>query len=91
MRPASHRHQDPTHGCFDCKYGIIPEYKYDDLLCFFGDDISTEGECYELGHVSVQINGDFVGLLEGDAYDSVWGGRVVDPSDTCDEWTPQPS
>jgi hypothetical protein len=82
MRPVSHRTQDPEHGCFDCKHSAKPEYK-DHLLCFFGDDVIINKSQYI---TSVEFNGNDVSLMDGDEYDEVWGGRVVTPTDTCDEW-----
>lgn len=89
MRSASHKSQFPEHGCFDCKHGIIPCYK-DHLLCFYGDaDLIVYSIDCESKKADIELNGLNVGLLEGDEYDQVWGGRVVDPTDICDEWLSQ--
>lgn len=32
------------------------------------------------------MNGEEVGMMDGDEYSDVWGGRVIDSDDICDEW-----
>lgn len=35
----------------------------------------------------IEFNGEEVGMLDGDAYSNgVWGGRIVDSDDVCDQW-----
>ncbi len=36
----------------------------------------------------IDMGGEEGGMLEGDAYDKVWSGRVVDGSGVCNEWVP---
>lgn len=87
-RPASHREQEFDRSCGNCFFAHSPEYKRD-LLCFFGDkiEINRWGFDGKIDKVDVRLDGDDVGLMEGEEYSQVWGGRVVDPvSDVCDEW-----
>lgn len=87
-RPQSHCEQIPSRRCGNCRFAHIPEYK-DDLLCFFGDAIESE-QSYCNSHKSVvMLDGDHVGLLDGQEYDPVWANRVVDCTDICDEWKPK--
>lgn len=85
MRPASHREQVPPQRCGNCLYGMIPEWKQH-LLCFFGDEFTTQPSFVQAGCDDVLLNGEPVGLLDGDEYDAVWGGRAVDDTDVCDCW-----
>lgn len=85
MRPSSHREQSHDRCCGTCRHSAVPEYK-DHLLCFHGDDVVFRGPGLRAGTVDVILNDDSVGLMEGDEYDHVWGGRVVDTDDVCDEW-----
>ena len=93
-RPASHHEQAlPEQGCHNCACSRFIEYKRD-LLCFKNDRIETiQGED-RLDDVvlvtgSSHASGEhrvIVSLLDGEDYSRVWGGRDVDPSDSCDEW-----
>ena len=85
MRPKSHRDQEHMTRCGNCKFAHLVAYKLD-LLCFRGDDIQITGKCEYDGGEHIDFNGDDVAFMEGDQYDKVWGGRVVDPTDVCDEW-----
>ena len=87
MRPESYRTQVPPRRCGNCVYGLRPEYK-DHRLCFCGDTYVTQPSFSEDGKTDVLLDGEAVGLLDGDAYDRVWGGRVVDDDDVCDCWLP---
>lgn len=88
MRPTTHRGQLPAHGCFDCTHSRLLQYKQD-LLCFHGDRIVTTpgilrdevGVVLFDGQKSVQVE-----LADGDEYDRVWGGRIVDEYDICEEY-----
>lgn len=84
MRPETHRHQVPPRRCGNCRHGIRPEYK-DHRLCFLGDAYTTypaaTADCLE-----VSLGETIVGLTDGDEYDRIWGGRVVDDTDVCDCW-----
>jgi hypothetical protein len=85
VRPESHRIQIPEKRCGNCRHGLIPEHK-NDLLCFFGDRIVTQPSFVRDGWDDVLLDGEPVGLMDGDEYDHVWGGRAVDDEDVCDEW-----
>lgn len=88
-RPSTHRNQDPPRRCGNCIYALYPEHK-DDLLCFHGDSVTRRPSCLRGHWVDIELaDGRAVGLLDGDEYDQVWGGRVVDESDICDEWFPK--
>lgn len=82
-RPKSHRQQIPGKRCENCKFCHRVAYKTD-LLCFHGDAIEVIGHYGRGDHI--EINGEEIGLLSGDEYDEIWGGRVVDPDEICDEW-----
>ena len=88
-RPISHRELNIKECCGTCKHSAVPEYK-DDLLCFCGDSIDRAEPCVHEGTIDVRINGNSVGLMDGDSYDHVWGGRVVNSTDVCDEWEQEP-
>ena len=86
MRPATHREQIPDKRCGNCRFAHIVSGKLD-LLCFKGDQIEVTGKSgYPIDSDWIDLNGEDVGCLEGDAYSDVWGGRVVDGTDVCDEW-----
>jgi len=89
MRPPSHREQVHDKCCGNCRHSAVPEYK-DDLLCFCGDNVvlrpsGLDGEW----RTDVELAGDIIGLMDGDEYGEVWGDRVVDADDVCDEWKPE--
>ena len=89
-RPASHRDQTFERSCGNCRFSHLVAYKLD-LLCFHGDSIEVTGQSrYPVDADYVLLNGDDVGMMEGDKYDKVWARRVVDPElQVCDEWQPQ--
>ena len=82
-RPASYDDTPPTQRCGNCRFSRLIEYKRD-LLCFFGDEIETRPGVN--GTDDVTFNGEIVGILDGDEYDKIWGGRVVDSDCRCNEW-----
>lgn len=86
MRPASHKDEPPEKRCGNCifsRYLAIKEH----LLCFHGDSIVDTGKSnYPVNASYVELNGEDVNFMEGDQYDRVWAGRVVDSSDVCEEW-----
>lgn len=85
-RPQSHRSPPtPERCCAKCRYGLIPEYK-EHRLCFYSDEIYFTPSCLREYWWDISFNGENVGLLDGDAYDEVWGGRVVEGEDVCDEF-----
>ena len=85
-RPSSHHEQYHGTCCGNCKFARRVAYKLD-LLCFHGDTIEIHGQSkYPVDADHVYLGGDEVGLMDGDAYDSVWAGRVVDSDEVCDEW-----
>ncbi len=84
-RPASHRTQRHPHDCGSCKYSAYPEYK-EHLLCFHGDKAKIIPSSLREWWSDVIFNNRPVGLMEGDEYDEVWAGRVVEEEDICDEW-----
>lgn len=89
MRPESHREQVPDKRCGTCFFAIRPYFK-DDLLCFHGDNIEVNHWRYPAGdqqtHTDVFLDGEDVGIMDGEEYSKVWGGRVVDYTDICDEY-----
>lgn len=85
MRPTSHRDQIPEQGCHNCRHSHVVEFK-GDLLCFHGDDIvATPSPCRD-GWTDVELDGECVGIMDGDEWSKVWAGRVIDGTDVCDEW-----
>jgi hypothetical protein len=86
MRPASHSDTPPEKRCGNCifsRYLAIKEH----LLCFHGDSIlDCGGESGPGSPEYIELDGDLVNFMEGEEYDRVWAGRVVDSSDVCDEW-----
>ena len=85
-RPESHREQRHTKDCSTCKYARLVAYKLD-LLCFHGDTIEIHGQSvYPVESDHVFLDGEEVGILDGDEYSSVWAKRIVDPDEVCDEW-----
>ena len=89
-RPSSHHEIEIERNCGNCRFSHLVAYKLD-LLCFHGDDIRVTGRSgYPVDADCVELAGDEVGMLDGDAYDSVWASRVVDPHlEVCDEWQPE--
>lgn len=85
MRPPSHREQIHSRGCWNCLYSHIPEYK-DHLLCFHGDSYFARPSCVRDYWSQVELDGRDLCCVEGEDFDKVWGGRVVNPDDVCDEW-----
>ena len=94
-RPASHREQVFPQRCGNCFFAHAPYFKRDHLLCFHGDAIEINRWHYTDSkevNTDVRLDGEDVGLMEGDAYSEVWGGRVVDPiTEVCDEWKAEAS
>ena len=85
-RPSSHRDQPHERCCGNCAFAHLVAYKLD-LLCFHGDSILVMGQSqYPVTADFVQMNGEEVGMMEGDEYSKVWAGRIVDSDDVCDEW-----
>lgn len=84
-RPASHRTQSHPRCCGTCKHSAWPESK-EHLLCFFGDTVEIIPSSLREWWSDVIFDGTSVGLLDGDEYDKVWGDRVVEDTDVCDEW-----
>ena len=85
-RPASYDDSLPINRCGTCLHCHYVAY-HGHLLCFYGDTILARREGQGTWDRSfIEMNGDSVELLEGDAYDKVWCGRIVDNGDTCDEW-----
>lgn len=66
-------------------FAITPIYK-DDLLCFHGDAIRVEDSCSSSHKKDVILDSEPIGLMDGEEYSKVWGGRCVDDTDICDEW-----
>ena len=62
-----------------------------DLLCFHGDSIEITGQSgYPVDADYVFMDGEEVGMLDGDEYSKVWAGRIVDSCvEVCDEWQPE--
>lgn len=90
-RPSSHRDQRHARCCGNCAFAHLVAYKLD-LLCFHGDNILVFGTSeHPVTAEYIQMNGEEVGMMEGDEYDRVWAGRRVDSDDVCDEWKPEPS
>ena len=90
MRPVSYRDQIPDRRCGNCLHARCVEHK-NDLLCFYGDSIVVQPSFVRSGWDDVLLDGEPVGIMDGDEYDQVWGGRVVDNECICDEWSPKPS
>lgn len=85
-RPSSHREQNPTQRCSNCVHSRLVAYKLD-LLCFHGDRIEIVGQSeYPVSADYVYLDGEEVGMMDGEEYSPVWADRVVEPSDVCDEW-----
>ena len=85
-RPASHASQPHPKSCSNCALSHLVANKLD-LLCFHGDNIEVTGHSnYPVTSDYVVMDGEEVGLLEGDEYDRIWSDRIVNPDDVCDEW-----
>ena len=88
-RPASHHEQPmPAQCCGNCTHAHVIQFKRD-LLCFKGDRIEVQpGYNNDEDDVTliVGLHRQDVSLLDGEEYSEVWGRRIVDPSDACDEW-----
>lgn len=55
-------------------------------MCFHGDNyVAHRSNLYSWAS-EVTLEGEDVTIMDGDEFDKVWGGRVVDPDDVCDEW-----
>lgn len=86
MRPESHREQTPERRCGNCIFSHLVAYKLD-LLCFHGDNILVTGKSeYPVTSDFIEMDGEEVGMMDGDEYARVWSGRIVDSDDICDEW-----
>lgn len=86
-RPETHHEQSHVRCCGSCVFSKLVAYKLD-LLCFYGDKIEIYGQSeYPVTAPHVYLDGEEVGMLDGDAYDKVWAERVVDSEDVCDEWS----
>lgn len=86
MRPKSYDDSPPLRSCCTCKHSHLVAYKLH-LLCFHADEIGVTGHCeYPVRSDFIQMNGDYVELMEGDEYARVWASRIVDPDATCQEW-----
>jgi hypothetical protein len=85
-RPDSHRYQQHEKCCGNCKFSHLVAYKLD-LLCFYGDTIRVIGKSeYPVTADLIQMNGEEVGMMDGEEYSSVWAGRIIDGDDVCDKW-----
>lgn len=90
-RPPSYREQPRDRSCSNCRFCKLVAYKLD-TLCFHGDSIEIHGHNeYPVTADWVFIDGNEVGMMDGDEYGRVWAGRVVDGDDICDEWQPEES
>jgi len=52
----------------------------------FGDEYVVQPSFARAGRDDLLLRGEPVGLMDGDEYDAVWGGRVTYDDDICDEW-----
>lgn len=90
-RPASHQSQPHESCCGNCAFAHLIAYKLD-LLCFHGDAIEITGKSeYPVSAEFVEMNGEEVGMMEGDAYSKLWADRIVDSDDVCSEWISESS
>lgn len=87
-RPESHRELAFEKSCQNCRHCLYPA-GYSDALCFKGDviEIPYFNE-YPTKEPVVMLDGEHIDLLDGDARDRVWGGRVlgIPGLEVCDEW-----
>lgn len=91
-RPSSHRIVLPERRCTICKHSKYIASKHN-VLCFHGDHFHEEksrwgGEDLILLQDRPDLPRSYVNYLDGDAYDTVWGVRIIhDPDiEVCDEW-----
>lgn len=89
-RPSTHREQVPEKHCGNCRFSHLVAYKLD-LLCFHGDKIEIVGQSgYPVDADYVFMDGDEIGMMDGDEYSRIWAGRIVDGwTEVCDEWQPE--
>lgn len=88
MRPKTYN-DTGERSCSNCRHSHLVSYKLD-LLCFHGDEIEVTGhQEYPVIADHIQMAGEEVGMLEGDAYDKVWAGRIVDGGAICNQWEPE--
>jgi len=86
MRPDSYDDSPPINRCGTCEHCHFVRH-HDDHMCFHGDAIVARRDGPgEWERSDVQLAGDDVGLLDGDALAYVWAGRHVSRDATCDEW-----
>ena len=89
MRPESYSDEPPEKCCSTCRFSHLVAYKLD-LLCFRGDKIEITGTSeYPVTADHVALDGEDVGMMEGDSYDRIWGARSVDGAAVCTEWEPE--
>lgn len=90
-RPESHRSLLDQPNCSNCRHSNLIAYKQH-LLCFHGDIIEVTGHSeYPVKADHIELDGSEISLLDGDEYDRIWAGRVVDCTEVCDEWQSEPS
>ena len=88
-RPPSYKEQPHERCCGNCRFAHLVAYKLD-LLCFHGDNVEVTGQSkYPVNADYVLLDGEEVGLMEGDEYSRVWAGRIVESDDICDDWKPE--
>jgi len=86
VRPQSHTDQPHSRCCGNYAFAHLVAYKLD-CICFHGDEIKVIGKSeYPVTADYVLLDGEEVGMMEGDEYSKVWAGRIVDSDDVCDEW-----
>jgi len=89
MRPATYNDTAPERCCSNCRHAHLIAVKLD-LLCFHGDTIEVTGhQEYPVRADHIDMGGEEVGMLEGDAYSKVWAGRIIDSDAICDQWEPE--
>lgn len=84
MRPKSYREQNPEKCCANCYFAKLIPTK-DDMLCFYGDKIEIEESIFFGSGEYIILDGVDISLLTDEEYATVWGGRVVDRENICDE------
>lgn len=84
-RPESHQEQLPVSRCGNCVHGHVPEYKYH-RLCFYGDNYTASRSHLREYWSEVVLDGRDLCCVEGQDFDEVWAGRVVEDTDVCDFW-----
>lgn len=89
MRPNSHKEQIPDKRCGNCKFAHELR-RLGDLLCFHGDNIKLQKWSYKTTPDEVMTDVIFEGqnleYVEMDEYSKIWAGRIVDDTDTCEEY-----